>query len=147
MESTFAPAHFIPAGLDMSTLPVELEAGLREIMQPAYRELVQNAADALDRSGGLTVVHLLWLELLQQCRMAGTVTDLSPNCDEVALHNSINRLLRLASAKERATAFLFKIRAFGRQLKNDRAPRRGRVTKQVRPRPSPNGRSNADRRR
>lgn len=122
MASTLVPAHFIPAGMDVDNLPPALQQGLQEIMEPAYRVLVQEATDALARSAGLTVVHILWLELLQQCRMAGIVTDLGPN-NEVALHNHVNRVLRLATAKQHASAFLLKVRAFGQELKKSQAPR------------------------
>jgi hypothetical protein len=53
----------------LQPLPKELRLAIMEIVNPAYQELVLEAAAALARSAGTTLVHLLWLELLQQLEL------------------------------------------------------------------------------
>ena len=83
------------------------------IIEPAYRQFVVQAADAMERSLGLTMVHLLWLELLSQ-------TDLARDYAEVisVLKLPINfsglmaEYMKLVHVKLKVGAFLLRLQEF-----------------------------------
>ncbi len=68
-KSSACPAAtptWIPKGEDLKRIPPDVQAALAETIQPAYEQLVLQAAHPIDRSLGHTLVHLLWLEVLEQ---------------------------------------------------------------------------------
>jgi len=106
---------FVPAGLQFDELPKELQAAVVAIINPAYRQLVLEASDGLERSGGVTVVHLLWLEVLDQLELAkGLESAPHPEASEERA-KQIDRHLRLIGAKSKASHFLLRLKEFRRK--------------------------------
>lgn len=105
--------YWIPAGVSYETLPEELKAAIVGLVNPAYRALVLKAEEGLQQSTGVTVVHLLWLEILDQIEL-GTdfnngVPDPEARREREAL---IARLLRTVGAKNKTTNLLLRLYEF-----------------------------------
>jgi hypothetical protein len=106
---------FIPGGVDFEKLPEELRAAIRGVIDPAYRRLVQGARDGLEKSLGVTAVHLLWLEVLDQFELAaGLDGKLHPAASEERCQ-LIDRHIRVIGAKTKASQFLLRLHEFRRK--------------------------------
>lgn len=102
---------WVPASVDWGTLPSELRAAITALVHPAYQELVLGASDALERSTGLTIVHLLWLEVLQQLELGqDPLPGPSPESEDRQM--AIDRHLRLVRGKLAATGLFHRLREF-----------------------------------
>jgi hypothetical protein len=105
--------YFVPPGVDFDQLPEQVRAVILGIINPAYRELVLAAPDGLQKAAGVTVVSLLWLEVLDQLELGQNLTVprsllvASPERDEL-----IARHLRTAGAKIKASSFLLRLAEF-----------------------------------
>ena len=104
--------RWTPPGIAFEMLPRPLQAALVELIGPLYEELVLAAPDALERSTGLTLTHLLWLEILEQYDLgrdysvvSGVLGTASPDRGPM-----IDQHLRLLEAKLRASHFLVQAR-------------------------------------
>jgi hypothetical protein len=107
---------WIPAGVDLDSLPEELQVAIAGIVNPAYRELVLCAEPGLEQSTGLTVVHLLWLEILDQVQLGQGVIETRPGQDEQNQRESlIAQHLRTVGAKNKTTNLLLRLREFRRK--------------------------------
>ena len=110
--------YWVPEGSMWNEIPEGTRIAVRDILEPAYRRLVLEAGDELERSAGLTLVHLLWLEICDQTRlglMAGdrkSVFALVEDPDEVIAHH-----LRLVTAKNSSAELLLKLRMTREMLK------------------------------
>lgn len=60
------PPAWIPEDVDFHNMPEAVRQAVADIVEPAYRRLVAEAEDPLERSVGITIVHLMWLEILEQ---------------------------------------------------------------------------------
>jgi hypothetical protein len=123
-DETEAPPEvrplWIPPGVKFETLSKTLQLALRELITPAYRELVLEVAGALEKSTGLTYVHLMWLELLQQIGLGEDVCPrLARGVTAAALQDGIGGHLHLVSAKERVGRFLLQLRNFTRKTQHE----------------------------
>ena len=95
----------------MRLLPEGLRLAITEILTPAYRELVLEASTALERATGATFVHLLWVELNEQFNLGRTFPGAELlNGKAVDRQATIDRLLRLVGAKQKAANFLHRIK-------------------------------------
>ena len=77
-ERTAPPAdapYWLVAGDLWNHLPPAMCQAVVEILTPAYQRLVRDASDELERSAGITLIHLLWLEISEQLNMASVVAD------------------------------------------------------------------------
>jgi hypothetical protein len=105
--------YWVPTGVDFDRLPDELRAAIVGIVNPAYRELVLASRDELEKASGVTIISLLWLELLDQVQMGRDLTDpgtiFSPSKER---ENLIARHLRLSNAKIKASGFLLRLHEF-----------------------------------
>jgi len=104
--------YWAPQGLNFSKLPAAARLALESIVAPTYSELVLGAADALERSAGITLAFLLALEVVEQFELGETMVpgasaDPSGAADR---DRQIGRLLRIVSAKQNATKFLTRLR-------------------------------------
>ncbi len=107
---------WIPKGAEFKRIPPEVQAAVSETIQPAYEQLVLRANHPLDRSLGHTLVHLLWLEVLEQYDLGQ---------EYLALHAAlgipgsrghvIDQHLRLIDSKLRVGYFLHRIREIRRR--------------------------------
>ena len=106
--------HFLPANVPFESLPSETQTALSTIVAPLYDEVVVRAESALERSAGLTLVHLVTLEVLEQIKL-GTMIDFCDDSDkdsEVARDKRIDRHLRLLGAKNNYSQFLLRLQQF-----------------------------------
>lgn len=113
-EEVDAPRPFwIPDGVNFDSLPAELKIAITGIVDPAYNELVLSAASGLEQSTGLTIVHLLWLEILDQIQLGKGFAENSDEPDAFKhREKKIACSLRLVGAKIKTSNFLLRIHDF-----------------------------------
>ena len=109
---------WVPEGVGYDKLPEKVRAMIAEIIEPAYEQLVLRARDALEKTTGLTIVHLAWQEIVDQIDLArdynniGSVLNIiTPNREPL-----LDRHLRLVYAKFKAANYLMRLRDFRRGL-------------------------------
>jgi hypothetical protein len=92
-------------------VPEEVRQAIRELVQPAYERLVLAPDDPLERTLGVTLAHLLWLEVLQQFDLkrhyveTSAVLRLAENPGP-----AIEQHLRILYAKVKVGHFLARVR-------------------------------------
>ena len=72
-----ARPSWLPIGDRWNDLPEAVRQAVPRVILPAYRQFVLDAPDELQRSIGLSLVHLLWLEVCDQSRVTEVVADRS----------------------------------------------------------------------
>jgi cell division inhibitor SulA len=100
-----------------------LQWAVQEILTPAYRQLVLEAPDELERTAGLSLVHLIWLELSEQAEMGPVIAE--PDRLMKSLNDRaglIARHLQLLSAKSEMAQLLTRIRAIRHFAEQGRVP-------------------------
>ena len=108
---------WLPPGVILDELSVELQAAIFGVLTPAYEKLVVAARPGLEQSAGVTIVHLLWLEILQQTELGRDLTESGQEPDRLQNHEaSIARMLRLAGSKMEASDFLLRLHSHRRKL-------------------------------
>ena len=107
---------WVPAGLDWNALPAEVKAAIGAVVAPAYRDLVLEARDGLERATGVTLVHMLWLEVLDQLEL-GRLLLKSHSTDVPAeeRQQAIAQHLKLVQAKLKASSFMLRLQEFERR--------------------------------
>jgi hypothetical protein len=104
---------WMPEGLDVEKLPVEIRQAVAEIVQPAYEQMLLHAAPGLERSLGASLVHLLWLETLDQFDIKRDYATF-----DLALaipgnrRSSVDHHIRLLDAKLRHGKFMLRLEEF-----------------------------------
>lgn len=101
----------MPDGETWQHLPDGVRQAVSRVLAPAYRRFVLDAPGELERSVGLTLVHLMWLEVCDHVRLAEAAAD--PTSLAAVLSNPeemIGRHLHLAASKCRAAELLTKLR-------------------------------------
>jgi hypothetical protein len=99
-----------PQGVDLDRVPPEIRQAITELIQPVYEQYVLQSKDALEKSLGASMAHLLWLEVLDQVDIRREYI----NVDAV-VHVTINRPamverhLRLLGSKLKITHFLLRL--------------------------------------
>jgi hypothetical protein len=109
--------HWVPTGDRWNGLPEEIRRAVPRILAPAYRRFVLDAPGELERSVGLTLVHLMWLEVCDQVYMAIATAD--PTSLDAILKNPeemIDRHLNLVTAKCQTAELLVKLRLVSEAL-------------------------------
>ena len=105
--------YWIPPGVDIETLPEEVRAAILGVINPAYREFVLEARPGLQQTAGITLVSLLWLEMLDQIRFGREVADpqslMTPSEERSQM---IAQHLRLIGSKIKAQDFLLRLAEF-----------------------------------
>ena len=100
-----------PDGVDLQFVPQEVQQAVAELVQPLYDQFVLGAADGLEKSLGVTIAHLLWLEILEQFDMKREYTQIDAVLNLPGnRHEMIDRHLRLIDSKLRVGYFLVRIR-------------------------------------
>lgn len=111
--------HWLPVDDDWHGLPKSVRQAVPQILTPAYRRFVLEAPGELERSFGLTLVHLMWLELCDQAKLVAAA---DPNSLDAVLGNVeqlTERHLHLVSAKCQTAELLVKLRLLGETLGAD----------------------------
>jgi hypothetical protein len=102
---------WVPQGVDLEVVPAEVRQAVVEVVQPVYERIVLAADDPLEKSLGVTIAHLLWLEVLQQFDLKreylqySAVLGLSENRSAM-----IEQHLRIIYSKVKVGYFLARIR-------------------------------------
>jgi hypothetical protein len=108
-----ARPFWVPDGVSLDSLPEELKIAIAGIVNPAYQELVVSASSGLEQSTGLTIVHLLWLEVLDQIELGKKFAEHSDEADTSKHRETlIARYLRLVGAKTKTSNFLLRLHDF-----------------------------------
>ena len=106
--------YFLPDDFDFDGLPAVVQRAIRELVQPAYDELVVGAHDALERAASASFTFLLLLEVLEQFNLTdqlGQNLKQGRGCRSLQDEDVI-RHLRLAGAKDKVAGFLLRLRTF-----------------------------------
>jgi hypothetical protein len=130
--------YWIPNDDRWKKLPKQLRDTVLQILAPAYRRFVLEAPGELDRSIGLTLVHLTWLEICDQIKMADASAD--PYSIEAILKNPddlLERHLRLATIKCHTAELLLKVQTVQNALQRSAATLPSPLLLQGRPTSSP----------
>jgi hypothetical protein len=119
----FASTHpqsiplWAPDGADLKVVPPEIRQAIAQLIQPIYEQFVLNASDGLEKSLGITITHLLWLEILEQLDIKREYVQI-----EAVLHithnrpEMIDRHLHLLDSKLRFGYFLVRIKELQQRL-------------------------------
>jgi hypothetical protein len=103
--------YFVPPDVDWEQLPAAVKTAFNALIQPTYSELVLGAANSLERSAGMSLTFLLWLELIEQFSLAAqcdwTVRPAGEDSGE--RDKAIRRYLRVVGAKQQAANFLARL--------------------------------------
>jgi hypothetical protein len=106
-----------PCGIDLKIVPKEVQQAALELIQPLYNQFVLNSSDPLEKSLGVTITHLLWLEILEQFDMKREYTQVNAVLNLPGnRHETIDRHLRLIDSKLRVGYFLSRIREQHKRL-------------------------------
>jgi hypothetical protein len=102
---------WMPEGQDLDLMPIEVRQAVAEIIQPAYVEMVMNAQTGMEKSLGASIVHLLWLEVLDQFDIKKEYCkfDLRLGLD-TGRKDAIDQYIKLINAKLRIGNFLIRLR-------------------------------------
>lgn len=103
--------YWLPRGPFWERLSEGVKRAVGEVLEPAYRRLVVEARDELERSAGITLVHLMWLEICDQAAMS----DIVGNREEIDAfvkdpEAAVDRHLHLVAAKNSTAELLLKLR-------------------------------------
>jgi hypothetical protein len=114
--------HWIPTDYRWDRFPEEIRQAVQRVLNPAYRRFVLEAPGELERSMGLTLVHLMWLELCGQVQLAVAAAD-SHSIEAICQDPDrlIDRHLHLVATKCQTAELLVKLRVMTEML-NPPAP-------------------------
>lgn len=117
--------YWVPVGNVWDRLPESMRQAVADVLAPAYERLVRRVSDDLERSAGITLVHLMWLEISDQLRLAQIVADRDTVLGELAEQRPaevIAEHLRLVTAKNATAELLVKLRAVRQMLQGTAPP-------------------------
>lgn len=85
------------------------QAELRQIVCPLYQRFVLDPHDPLERSCGVSIIHLIWSELLKQCELA-SLSYSNPDYSETRRGQHFSELFALLNAKCQLSSLLILLR-------------------------------------
>ena len=98
--------YWMPGDADFEKLPDGVKAAMEGIIGPGYRELVMGAPNALERLAGMSLVHLVHIEVLDQVDLGRNLAAAEPTDREKRMAGHV----RLVGAKLRAASFVHRLR-------------------------------------
>jgi hypothetical protein len=110
--------YWIPRDSGWTALSETTRQAVNQVLAPAYRQLVLEAQGELERSVGITLVHLMWLEICGQIPLAavdgdpGSIVALTQNPEAM-----VARHLHLVAAKCQTAELLSKVRMVSEVLR------------------------------
>ena len=111
-----AELYWLAAGTVWNETAEPIRQAAVDLILPAYRMLVADCPDPLERASGMSLVYLMWLEVCQQHKLGQTVSAPESIFAVVAKPaEQIARHLSLLAAKQQVADLLFKSR-IARQL-------------------------------
>jgi hypothetical protein len=119
-EAPMSPAWMLPGMIAPNVKP-ELLRAVEQIVEPVYEKLVARAKDPLKRATAVTVVQVLWLELLEQVRFAHLYNRqyVSPEKIDALVDSASKYCQRLVETKVKAGVLLQKVREFAYRRNRD----------------------------
>jgi hypothetical protein len=99
----------------LEDLPAALQAAVAAVVSPVYVDVVLSSKDGLEKSTGVTVCHLLWLEVLSQFELGRLVSVTDSESSDEERQEAIAKHIRLAQAKLNASGLLLRLREFERR--------------------------------
>jgi hypothetical protein len=100
---------WLPEGEDIKKMSATVRRAVAEIVQPVYEELVAQAHTAMEKSLGLSLVHCLWLEILNQQGCKSVPPDLELLLGNDNRQKTIDQFLKLTNAKIRISNILTRL--------------------------------------
>jgi len=120
--------YWLPAGAFWEHLPEGVRRAVREVLEPAYQRLVRGAPGELERSAGITLVHLMWLEMCDQARLGEMIADRDSIASIIEEPEEwIARHLHLVAAKNSTAELLLKLSMVREALSRVGVPERPTV--------------------
>lgn len=114
-KSPSAPL-WIPNDVDLELIPQEVRQAITQIVQPVYERFVLASDDPLEKSLGVTVTHLLWLEILQQADLKREYIEITAVLGSEKNHQrDIDQHLRIIESKVKVGYLLTRIRELRRR--------------------------------
>jgi len=110
-----ARPYWVPDGVRLEDMPAELQATIAAVINPVYSDLVLGSKDGLEKSTGVTVCHLLWLEVLSQFELGRLVSVTDSDSSDDERQEAIAKHIRLAQSKLKASGLLLRLREFERR--------------------------------
>ena len=102
---------WVPNDVDLELFPDEVRQAITQIIQPVYERFVIASEDPLEKSLGVTVTHLLWLEILQQADLKREYTEITAVLGIEKNHqHDIDQHLRIIESKVKVGYLLTRIR-------------------------------------
>lgn len=114
-DETSIPPYWIPEHVEFDRLPKNLQQAIKGAVEPLYRKLVLEAKP-IDQSIGISIVHLLWLEIFDQLELGRDSTSARPTIEPDERAKLIERHLRTVGAKLKAHNLLLRVKQLRRQL-------------------------------
>lgn len=117
-EADSVRPYFIPPGIAFEEFPAALQATILDIINPAYRDLVLEARDGLEKSVGVSMVYLIWREILLQLKHGQDLGRDGVETEETsqARQKQLDEYLRLVNAKRKQTYLLVRLADIRRKL-------------------------------
>jgi hypothetical protein len=104
---------WIPPEVRFDELSPALQRGIKEIVDPAYDQLVLQAQTAIERSSGLTYVHLLWVELVEQIDLGKDMgKTLLRGGGTVSHQEKLQRHMRVIAQKDKIAKYILEVQKF-----------------------------------
>jgi hypothetical protein len=100
---------WLPEGEDIKKMSAIVRRAVAEIVQPVYKELVAQAHTAMEKSLGLSLVHCLWLEILNQQGSKSVPADLELLLGNDNRQKTIDQFLKLTNVKIRISNILTRL--------------------------------------
>ena len=111
---------WVPEGVDLHFVPEEVQRAIGEVVQPVYERFVLGVDDPLEMSLGVTLAHLLWLEVLQQFDLKREYTEITAVLKLRDDHSSaIDQHLRIIYSKVKVGYLLARLRELRQKLGED----------------------------
>jgi hypothetical protein len=104
------PPRWIPPGVDFYSFPPEIQSAIVDIVNPVYKQLVADAADCLEKSTGLTIVYLLWMEIINQHQLGQQYRTDPMLCTLGDYRDTFNQQLQLVDSKAKTSFVLVRLR-------------------------------------
>lgn len=117
--------YWLPARITWEDWPPELRAAYNAIIAPLHEELVTKAPTSLARSTGATICFLCLQEIIHQLQLGRELDGADPlaSSESASRHAEIDRLLRLAGAKLKHSAFFQRLTEFQAAQRRERCGR------------------------
>jgi hypothetical protein len=108
------PPRWIPPGIEFNSFPHEMQIAIAQIVNPIYEQLVLQADDSLEKSTGMTIVYLLWMEIFNQYQLGQEYIPDNFLRQAGQYEETFTRQLQLVEAKAKSSYILVRLREIRR---------------------------------